>query len=222
MSVLSRGQSWPPVPQLSLWRQWQPVWVWVGSPLQIGVWLEWDLLGVSGGEEEERVVRSGSGAARTILLFHSPSKRPLMVGSAVVSVLYLFSQKQKSAQRYVTQLHFLHTDCNQCVKPIFSGRPFPFGDGPIQESYRGPHWKLIFKVFVNGLFLQMTDWGRATGKVNFAWAISSDTSWTGVFTYRLNTNFVPESSGIDFQKPVYVQISTDINFNWYKFYRYQI
>ena len=45
-------------------------------------------LGVFGGEEEEGGVRSGSGAARTILLFHiisaSPSKQPRMVGSVCV------------------------------------------------------------------------------------------------------------------------------------------
>ena len=59
----------------------------VGSPLQIGVWSEWDRLGVFGGEEEEGGVRSRSGAARTILLFHiisaRPSKQPCMVGSTL-------------------------------------------------------------------------------------------------------------------------------------------
>jgi hypothetical protein len=49
----------------------------VGSPLQIGVWAEWDRLGVFGGEEEEGGVRSGPGAARTILLFHIISAIPL-------------------------------------------------------------------------------------------------------------------------------------------------
>jgi hypothetical protein len=38
--------------------------------------LEWDQLGVFGGEEEEGGVSSGPGVARTILLFHIISARP--------------------------------------------------------------------------------------------------------------------------------------------------
>jgi hypothetical protein len=37
---------------------------------------EWDRKGVFGGEEEGGGVRSGPGAARTILLFHTISVRP--------------------------------------------------------------------------------------------------------------------------------------------------
>ena len=47
------------------------------------IWAELDRKGVFGGEEEWGCVRSGSGAARTILLFHTicarPPKQPLMV-----------------------------------------------------------------------------------------------------------------------------------------------
>jgi hypothetical protein len=49
--------------------------------------VEWDRLGVLGGEEEEGGVKSGPGAARNILLFHimsaSPSKQPRMVSSTL-------------------------------------------------------------------------------------------------------------------------------------------
>jgi hypothetical protein len=76
-----------PVPRLRLRRRPPPGGSGVGSPLQIGVWTEWDRLGVFGGEEEEGGVRSGPGAARTILLFHiissSPSKQPRMVGGTI-------------------------------------------------------------------------------------------------------------------------------------------
>ena len=49
------------------------------------IWAEEDQIGVFGGEEEGGGVRSGPGAARTILLLHvisaRPSKQPRMVGS---------------------------------------------------------------------------------------------------------------------------------------------
>jgi hypothetical protein len=84
-SVLARGPSWPPVPRLRLRWPWLPSGGGFGSQLQIGVWSEWDWLGVFGGEEEGGGVRSGPGAAGTFLLFHiisvSPSKQPRMVGS---------------------------------------------------------------------------------------------------------------------------------------------
>ncbi len=54
--------------------------VWFFSSFWDRVWAEWDRKGVFGGEEEGGGVRSGPGAARTILLFHiisaEPSKRP--------------------------------------------------------------------------------------------------------------------------------------------------
>ena len=57
------GPSWPPVPRLRLQRPRPPGRGGVGSPLQIGVWAEGELLGVFGREEEEGEVRSGPGAA---------------------------------------------------------------------------------------------------------------------------------------------------------------
>jgi len=68
VSVLARGPSWPPEPRFRLRRPRPPRGGGVGSPLQIGVWSQWDRLGVSGGEEEGGGVRSGPGAVRTILL----------------------------------------------------------------------------------------------------------------------------------------------------------
>ena len=76
MSVLAQGQSWPPVPQLLLRQLRPPGGSGVGSPLQIGVWSEWDLFGVFGGQKEEGGVGSGPGSARTILLVHIISARP--------------------------------------------------------------------------------------------------------------------------------------------------
>ena len=51
------------------------------------IWAEEYRLGVFGGDEEGCGVRSGPGAARTILLFHTisarPSKQPRVVGSTL-------------------------------------------------------------------------------------------------------------------------------------------
>ena len=100
-SVLARGPSWPPVPCSRLRRPRPPGGGGVGSPLQIGVWAEWDRLGVFGGEEEGGV-RSGPGAARTILRFHiisaSSSKQTRMVGSTLgvysVGLIFCFCKNK--------------------------------------------------------------------------------------------------------------------------------
>jgi hypothetical protein len=56
---------------------------WFFSSFWDRIGAEWDRKGVFGGEEEGGGVRSGPGAARTILLFHiistGPSKQTLMV-----------------------------------------------------------------------------------------------------------------------------------------------
>jgi hypothetical protein len=63
-SVVCVGSlSWPHVALLRLQRLLPSGGGGVGSPLQIGVWAEGELLGVFGREEEEGEVRSGPGAA---------------------------------------------------------------------------------------------------------------------------------------------------------------
>jgi hypothetical protein len=57
---------------------------WFDFPLFIGVWAEWDRLGVFGREGEEGGVRSGPGAARTILLFHIISHQRLVPLNSLV------------------------------------------------------------------------------------------------------------------------------------------
>jgi hypothetical protein len=67
------------------------------------MWAEQDRKGVFGGGEEGGGVRSGPGAARTILLFHiisaRPSKQPLMVCTFLkvcmeLDSYFLFLQEQ--------------------------------------------------------------------------------------------------------------------------------